>query len=228
MIADIRKKAWIGITSVSLLLFLLSIFGTSALLNLQGITTPNAHTLWLSRIAFWLVVALLWLYAKQVEKRDMLQWKDVNYGWLFSLWHLFLILVVIFAAMMPVSIVLSLAGEMKVSPKLTAMKSMFQASKPLLFFVALTAGVTEEIVFRGYLQPRLETLLKNPYLSILITATLFALLHLGYGTVQNVVGPFVIGVVFSAYYWKFRNIKILMVCHFLIDVIALVALVGKK
>lgn len=126
--------------------------------------------------------------------------------------------------MIPIRIALEYIGSDQISPKLLGIKSMLQGSKSLLLFVALTAGITEEIIFRGYIQPRLETILKSPYLSILITSTLFGLLHYGYGTINNIIGPLFIGLIFSIHYWKFRNIKVLIICHILIDTIALNAL----
>ncbi|MGK4568498.1 CPBP family glutamic-type intramembrane protease [Flavobacterium sp. 3HN19-14] len=39
--------------------------------------------------------------------------------------------------------------------------------------------------------------------------------------------PFIIGTVFAVYYWKFRNIKILMICHFLWDFILLYMQSGR-
>ncbi|MGH2565030.1 MAG: CPBP family glutamic-type intramembrane protease [Ginsengibacter sp.] len=38
---------------------------------------------------------------------------------------------------------------------------------------------------------------------------------------MNVVGPVFIGIVFAFYYWKWRNIKVVILCHFLWDFISL-------
>jgi membrane protease YdiL (CAAX protease family) len=47
------------------------------------------------------------------------------------------------------------------------MKVLVQVLKNrlLLVFTCLTAGITEEIIFRGYLLPRLEILLKIKFIS---------------------------------------------------------------
>jgi membrane protease YdiL (CAAX protease family) len=52
------------------------------------------------------------------------------------------------------------------------MKVLVQVLKKklLLVFTCLTAGITEEIIFRGYLLPRLEILLKNKNLSVIISS----------------------------------------------------------
>lgn len=227
MIAGQQKMSLIGVVSVLVVLALLSIFGSSLLIHLQGITKPDAATLWLSRIMFWIVAGLLWFYTVTIEKKKLLVWEENKYSWLHCIWHVFLIIVVIFSVMIPVSVVLQFLVETRTSAKLMEIKSFIQASKPLLLFVVVTAGVTEEIIFRGYLQPRFEALTKNPFWAIFVTSALFACLHIGYGTIQNVVGPFVIGLVFSTYYWKFRNLKVLIACHILIDLIAMAALLHK-
>jgi membrane protease YdiL (CAAX protease family) len=57
------------------------------------------------------------------------------------------------------------------------MKVLVQVLKKirlLLVFTCLTAGITEEIIFRGYLLPRLE-ILKNKNLSVIISSLFFDL-----------------------------------------------------
>ncbi len=50
----------------------------------------------------------------------------------------------------------------------------------MLAFVALSGAVTEEVVFRGYLQGRLESSPLGPWGAVLIAATIFALGHGNY------------------------------------------------
>ena len=61
----------------------------------------------------------------------------------------------------------------------------------------LITGFTEELAIRGYLLPRLELIFNNSWTAILISSVLFGLLHFGYGTIINVIGPFFIGLVFA-------------------------------
>jgi membrane protease YdiL (CAAX protease family) len=110
------------------------------------------------------------------------------------------------------------------SSKLLEYVGLFKNNVPLLIFTALTAGVTEELIFRGYMQPRLEKAFNSPVLAIIITSFLFALLHAAYGTVTQFLVPWFIGALFSIFYSKYRNIKILILCHFLVDMLSLLAL----
>jgi membrane protease YdiL (CAAX protease family) len=89
----------------------------------------------------------------------------------------------------------------------------------LIFFICLTAGVTEELIFRGYVMTRLSLLFKNDYAAIIVSALGFSALHYGYKSLHELIFAFLIGIVFGIYYQKYRNIKVLIAAHFLIDLI---------
>ena len=91
----------------------------------------------------------------------------------------------------------------------------------LMLFTAVTAGVTEELIFRGYVLTRLSLLFKNKYIPIFISAIAFASLHYSYRSLREYILTFLIGILFGAYYQKYRNIKVLIAVHFMIDIISL-------
>jgi membrane protease YdiL (CAAX protease family) len=216
----------VGIFSILFLLFLLSLLGTSPLLNLFGLSKINATLLFISRILYWLSLVLLWLYSIKFEKQNLLIWDEQKYKLSTFLISIIVIFAVLIIGLILISLVYRLTGISKTSIKLLEMVAVFRANKLLLVFTALTAGVVEELIFRGYLQPRLEIILKKLALAIVISSILFALLHYRYGTVINIIGPFFIGLIFSYYYWKYRNITILIICHFLWDLMSLFLLVN--
>jgi len=49
-----------------------------------------------------------------------------------------------------------------------------------LVFLLLTAGFTEEVFFRGFLQTRLETRFESPWSAIVIVTLLFSVYHVPY------------------------------------------------
>ena len=104
---------------------------------------------------------------------------------------------------------------------LDELMKIFRNDPFLMVFTCVTAGFVEELLFRGYLLPRLALLFNNSLVAVIVSSVLFGLMHFGYGTVINMVGPFIIGLVFAIYYWKFRNIKVLIFCHFTWDLMAL-------
>lgn len=97
-----------------------------------------------------------------------------------------------------------------------------------LFVAWTTAAFGEELLFRGFLQPRLTALLGGRPLAAIVAiasqATLFGLAHLTFG-VRGAVTAAAIGVVFGAIYAvNGRNLWPLILAHGVTDTISLVAL----
>jgi membrane protease YdiL (CAAX protease family) len=171
---------------------------------------------------------LLWLFSNKLEKQNLLIWQEKRYKFSTYIISIILIYVVLFIGLIFINSFLFLLGSNKPSTKLLEFAAILRGNKFLLIFTALTAGVVEELIFRGYLQPRLELIFKNPYLAIIISSILFGALHYRYGTVINVIVPFFIGLVFSYYYWKYRNITVIIITHFLWDLISMLVLVNGR
>ncbi len=184
---------------------------------------PDAYTvsLLLSRLSHWACLIIMVRYALKVEKQQFMLWPNREYKSYEMVLHILLLWLIIFTVLIPIGLLLKAYGVNQLSPILKILKSIISQYRLFIPLIVITAGIVEEYLFRGYIQPRLELILKNNFLSILITSLLFAAVHIGYGTIQNVVGPFVIGFIFSLYYWKYRNIYSLMICHILIDWLAM-------
>ncbi|MEF9477985.1 CPBP family intramembrane metalloprotease [Chryseobacterium sp. 1B4] len=108
----------------------------------------------------------------------------------------------------------------KVSDKLLNLIPIFRNNYFLITFTSLTAAIVEEFLMRGYIQSRIEKIY-NPAIGIIISAVLFGILHSTYGTIAQVLGPLFIGLVFGLFYKRYSNIKVLIICHFMIDFIAM-------
>lgn len=93
-------------------------------------------------------------------------------------------------------------------------------SAPLALRAALvfTAGICEEILFRGYAIERLQLFTKNIWIAGLAGSILFTLAHVPrYGFQPDLIGVFAISAVLSVtYIWR-RNIAACIVLHWLID-----------
>lgn len=92
---------------------------------------------------------------------------------------------------------------------------------PLLLLAALRAGLTEEVIFIGYLFDRLRRFGWGWWTIILTTAGLRAAYH-AYQGFGAIVGNFAMGVVFGWCYRRWGRVMPLVVAHVLIDVIAFV------
>lgn len=92
-------------------------------------------------------------------------------------------------------------------------------SWPVVVLVSVVAAVTEEVFFRGLLQPRI---------GLLASSLLFGFVHLGYGTVLQVVAPIALGLLFGALYQWTRRLWAPLAAHFLFDLIQLSVLLLEK
>ncbi|WP_404433649.1 CPBP family intramembrane metalloprotease [Microbacterium lacus] len=92
---------------------------------------------------------------------------------------------------------------------------------PLLLLAALRAGLTEEVIFIGYLFTRLRQLGWGWWTIIFSTAALRALYH-AYQGFGPMIGNFVMGVVFGWCYRRWGRVMPLVIAHVVIDIIAFV------
>ena len=89
---------------------------------------------------------------------------------------------------------------------------------PVIAYLALSAGIVEEIFFRGlpllYVESRFAVLPLAAY--VLGTSSVFAVCHLGHGW-QDFVAALAYGLVASALYVRLRNLWPLVGSHVLVD-----------
>lgn len=92
---------------------------------------------------------------------------------------------------------------------------------PLLLLAAVRAGLTEEVIFIGYLFDRLRRLGWSTWTVILSTAALRGAYH-AYQGFGSIVGNVAMGIVFGWVYHRWGRVMPLVIAHALIDVIAFV------
>ncbi|WP_298157203.1 type II CAAX endopeptidase family protein [Flavobacterium sp.] len=216
-----------GMFGIVFLLILISLLGTTPVLQWLGFDKMGPPVLWLSRGLIWGALALLWWYAVKIERQPLLFWKERRLSFLGYVGSIAGVLFILLVLIIMLGLVAKLSGVNTRSEKMLMLMKMLGNHQFLLVFIALTAGVVEEFIFRGYLQPRMEVLLKSPVAAIMVSSAVFGVLHIGYGTFLNVAGPFLIGLVFAVYYSKFRNLKVLICCHFLWDFIIMCTQAGR-
>ena len=180
-----------------------------------------ALVFFLSRIYIWITLAAVFLYAAKIEQQPFLPWRDEKHRW----WKfvLFVLGVAIVSVLIPgiINIIFQHFGIATHSAHAELAIHTLKANIPLFVFACVTAGITEELLVRGYMLPRLVNLVKNPALAIIISALIFGIFHVGWGTWIQVIGPFWIGIVFGFFYWKFRNLKFLIIFHFCWDMLGI-------
>jgi membrane protease YdiL (CAAX protease family) len=213
-----RKSILIG--GIFLLLMLLFITALSLPL-LKQLNLKYETIFYISRLAIWFCLFLIYMYSIHIEKQNFLLWKEKKYSLLFYVKSVAATMGTLVLIMLMVSIIFRLTGSDIESEKMDEILRFFKNNLPLILFTSITAGVTEELFFRGYLIPRLEILFKNTYLAILISSILFGLIHYRYGTLTQIIAPFFIGIILALHYQKHRNITIIIICHFLWNLLVL-------
>jgi membrane protease YdiL (CAAX protease family) len=94
----------------------------------------------------------------------------------------------------------------------------YLAAQPALLRlgVSVSAGVVEEVFFRGFLQPRL---------GLLLTTVLFVLAHTGYGQPLQLVGVAVLSVIYGALSRWRGNVWAAVSAHALFDAVQLLIVI---
>ncbi|MCS3531754.1 CPBP family intramembrane glutamic endopeptidase [Chryseobacterium sp. JUb7] len=221
---SVNGKYSLGIVFTFVLLTAVMLFIFPFINFVTGTIHITAEKFFFTRIALWLVLLIIFLYNFYIEKNPFLLWKEKKYplgfyiGFIISLYFICL-----FGGAFLNAVIQMLTQE-KYSDKMVQLSSLFKNNYLLIIFTCLTAGAVEELLMRGYIQPRVEKIYNNQYFGIFISAILFGILHSTYGTVGQVVVPAFIGIVFAVFYKKYSNIKILIICHFMYDFISLMIL----
>lgn len=222
-----RKKYVMMLGVVIILIFILIVIFYKNIAQSLGIIPAGApfiftvKNLLYSRLFFWGMAIFLFLYAHFAEKQNLFLKNPTRHGIGFYILSIAGNAVAIIVLLYLVTFAIKSLGfgMDQEGDTLKNMLSILKAHPLFLLFTCITAGVTEEIIFRGYIQTRIELIFKSPASGIIISALLFSFAHSSFGTIQEIVAPLVIGLIFSIYYYKYKNIYILMIFHFLLDYI---------
>ena len=198
------------------LLFLVSYF-----LIFQNALNLNSTTIvFFQGVGKWITLTISFILVRQIEKNDYLTLEEKKYNLFFYFKNIILFFIILMIANI-------LAGKTSLfffffheSEKLSILTTTFKTNKYLLLFTAITAGIVEEIIFRGYILIRLLVLTKSKFLSVFSSTFLFLLMHLSYGNFISVITSTIFGILSSIYYLKFSNIKLLIFAHIIWDMIA--------
>ncbi len=173
-----------------------------------------------SRFVCWATVLFTFWYALKVERQPLLVFSEAK----LSVGAFILTVFVLYLLSIASGIIATIPrwlGWHENNAMIKFIALLLKGHPIFIIFIAITAGVTEEIVFRGYILTRLLQWLNKPYLAIGISALLFSAMHYRYNSLKELIFTFLIGVLFGAYYFKYRNIKVLICTHILTDIIAL-------
>lgn len=212
--ARIHSKKQIS-TGICILLFLfvapisLKHVGIFKLHNIYGLLTNELYS--------WFILLVVYVYAIKIEKRSLFIYPESKLKLKQSIKSIFKLLFWLFVISFLIGIGIKLLGIKNDTIYIQKLVPILRQYKIMIPIICITAGVVEELVFRAYLFPRFEELFKNTNIAIVLSALLFGILHISYGTVAQVIFPFALGILFALHYKKHRNIKSIIITHFLWD-----------
>jgi len=85
----------------------------------------------------------------------------------------------------------------------------------------ITAGFSEEVIYRGYAMERLLGMFKSPWPALLLTHAAFSLMHIKDGW-PKVIMVATVGFLFTWWYYRNRDLTMNIVGHLFVDAMALV------
>ncbi|HLC36277.1 MAG TPA: type II CAAX endopeptidase family protein [archaeon] len=86
-----------------------------------------------------------------------------------------------------------------------------QGTQAILIYLLIARVLTEEIFFRGFLAPRIGAI----YSSII-----FALFHFAYGSIAEMLGAFILGLILAAAFQKNKNLLPNIGAHWIYNLVA--------
>ncbi len=86
---------------------------------------------------------------------------------------------------------------------------------PLFFLIVILRVISEEVFFRGFLVEKI---------GIVASSGIFALFHIGYGSVAEIIGAFVLGVILAKAFQLNKNLYPNILAHAAYNAIALSAI----
>ncbi|MCT2406490.1 CPBP family intramembrane metalloprotease [Chryseobacterium antibioticum] len=218
---SLNGKYALGILFTFVLLAAVMLYIFPFIYLITGIKAFTPVNFFYTRIALWAVLGLIFLYSVFIEKNTFLLWKEKKYPVLFYIKAVIVLYLICAFGGSFLNLIIQLLTQEGISKKLAQISSVFKGNYLLIILTCFTAGAVEELLMRGYIQPRIEKTYNNPYVGIFVSAALFGILHSTYGTIGQVLVPFFIGAVFASFYKIYSNIKILIICHFMYDFVSM-------
>ncbi len=164
---------------------------------------------------FWLLAFGVILFTRKSENRPFVSigWKNLSWKEIFTAIGLGILLSVLVPVLSLLASKIIPATDEGTITTVTTNYSWW-----ILLLGVLTAGITEEILFRGYPLERLLEYTNNKWLSGLVSLVFFVAVHAAGWNITHIIGVVIpLGIALTAlYFWK-RNLLFVMIIHLVID-----------
>lgn len=139
----------------------------------------------------------------------------------FLSWRNLLLAFLVFVIVLQMELAVQLIGDVA-NTQISTNVNVLLAGAPAwyLIFAAVIAPINEEVLFRGVMVPRI---------GIVASSVIFALLHASYGSTYGieVIAAFAFGAISGYVYKKTNSLYPSIIAHSLVNVLAVLALVGR-
>lgn len=140
-------------------------------------------------------------------------WKPLSWKWTFAAIGLGVLLLLLVPVL---TLLVSAVFPPSDTGTITQVTSNF--SWWILLLSVLTAGITEEILFRGYPLERLHEITGIKWINGLISLIFFVVIHATGWDITHIIGVVIpLGVIITGLYFWQRNLLFVMIVHVVID-----------
>jgi membrane protease YdiL (CAAX protease family) len=173
---------------------------------------------WIALLLFhWIPFGAVWW----ALRREGESWSSIGVDWSWF-WRRRWIFAAVLGLLVMASLVMPRVHYGGTLPPVSKTLFMAPVSAPERLFVllgAITAGVTEEVLFRGFAITRLTRLVRSPWLALPITVVSFLFIHGKPRGVSGLVSYTMAGLAFGVPFILMgqRRLEILIAIHFAID-----------
>lgn len=164
---------------------------------------------------FWMLAFSILIFTLKIEKKPLITigWQRLPWKWILAaigIGFLLSLLVPVFTLLVSMIMTSPQAGSI----------AEVASSTPwwIILISAITAGVTEEILFRGYPLERLIVGIKNRWASACISLVFFLSIHMVGWNLTHIIGVVLpLGIALTGLYMWRRNLLFVMIIHIMIN-----------
>lgn len=174
-------------------------------------------------------VVLLYFYAVRVEIKPFLLWPEQPR----RIWFYPVAIIVLFLSTIVSTTLSRVPGWLKwqeiwdIHPGRHFMHIVVQSYQQNVFICILSTalwGISTELIFRGYLLPRLSIITKSKAVGVIGSSLFYAFFPFVKRGLRSLITDFFNSIIFAVFYLKFRNIKVVIIVRVIIDLIVMLSL----
>ena len=219
--SDVADRLPAGFTSGRTVLFAfvgLVIFLALPGLRLQRLFVASAVGARIGREIVWAGIgALVLIWTVRIERLPLSSIGFRPPGRDTWLWGVATTLVLLASVIFTFAVIAPATG---LSQNMTATADLVRVPLWLLFLTPIVAGITEELIYRGYAIERLTLLTGRRWLAAVLAGSVFLLSHWAWGALQMIVVAIGTIILVGLYLWR-RDLLCCIIAHVATDLVGL-------